>query len=150
MKLVILQLFSFWISAAFDTIEHNILIHRLQHWFGISSTALNLLSSFLSDRYQTVIASNYKSLSILLEYGVPQGSVLGPLLYSLYNTRPTPLLSAISKYTEIRSHFYADDTRIYLSFSPEVTSGFSLIESCIRDIFSWMVANKLSSIPNKT
>ena len=67
------------LSAAFDTIDHSILTHRLQHWFGISSTALNLLSSFLSDRFQTVIIRASKSNSVLLEYGVPQGSMLGPL-----------------------------------------------------------------------
>ena len=55
------------LSAAFDTIDHNILIHRLQHWFGISSTALNLSSSFFFDRYQTVIAFNYKSQPVSLE-----------------------------------------------------------------------------------
>ena len=115
--------------------------------FGISSTALNLLSSFLSDLYQTIIASNSKLQPILLEYGVPRGSVLIPILYSLYTT---PLLSVISKFPRIRSHFYADDTQIYLSFSPEVTTVFSLIESCIRDIFSWMVAYKLFVNPNKT
>ena len=92
------------LSAAFDTIDHNILIHRLQHWFGISSTALNLLSYFLSDRYQTIVASNSKSQQVLLEYGVPQGNVLGPLLYSLYTT---PLLSVRSKYPGIQ---------IYISF----------------------------------
>ena len=135
------------LSAAFDTIDHNILIHRLQYWFGISSTALNLLSSFLSDRYQTVIAYNSNSQPVLLKYGGPQGSVLGPLLYSLYTT---PLLSVISKYPGIRSHFYADHTQIYLSFSPEVTTVFSSIESFIRDIFSWTVANILSVNPNKT
>ena len=135
------------LSAAFDTFDHNFLIHRLQYWFGISSTALNSLSSVLSDRYQTVIACNSNLQPVLLEYGVPQGSVLGPLLYSLYTT---PLLSVISKYPGIRSHFYADDTQIYLSFSPEVTTVFSLIKLCIRDICSWMVANKLSVNPNKT
>ena len=135
------------LSAAFDTIDRNILIHRLQYWFGILSTALNLLPSFLSDRYQIVIACNSNSQPVLLEYGIPQGSVLGLLLYSLYTT---PLLSVIPKYPGIRSHFYADDTQIYLSFSPEETTVFSLIESCIRDIFSWMVANKLSVNPNKT
>ena len=74
------------LSAAFDTIDHSILTHRLQHWFDISSTALNLLSSFLSDRPQTVITPASKSNPVLLEYGVPQGSVLGPLLYSLHNS----------------------------------------------------------------
>ena len=72
------------LSAAFDTIDHSILTHRLQHWFGISSTAFNLLSSFLSDRFQTVITPASKSNPVLLEYGVPQGSVLGLLLYSLH------------------------------------------------------------------
>ena len=90
------------LSAAFDTIYHSILTHRLQHWFGISSTALNLLSSFLSDRFQTVITPASKSNPVLLEYGVPQGSVLGPLLYSLYTT---PLHSIISKYPGLRCHF---------------------------------------------
>ena len=64
------------LSAAFDTIDHSILTHRLQPWFGISSTALNLLSSFLSDRSQTVITPASKSNPILLEYGVLQYSVL--------------------------------------------------------------------------
>ena len=59
------------LSAAFDTIDHNILTHRLRHWFGISSTALNLLSAFLSDRFQTVITPASKSNPVLLEYGVP-------------------------------------------------------------------------------
>ena len=144
LKLVILLLF-YVISLLFLTLLTIIFqIHRLQHWFGISSTALNLLSTFLSDRYQTLIASNSKSQPVLLEYGVPQGSVLGPLLYSLYTIFTTLLLSVISKYPGIRRHFYADDTQIYLSFSPELTTVFSLIESCIKDIFSWMVANKLS------
>ena len=146
LKLVILLLFSCWISAAFDTTDHNILIHCLQHWFIILSTALNLLSSFLSDRYQTVVASNYKSQPVLLEYGIPQESVLGPLLYTLSTTL---LLFVISKYPGIRNHLHADDTQIYLLFSPELTAVFSLIESCIRNIFLWMVANKLSVNPNK-
>ena len=74
------------LSAAFDIIDHSILTHLLQHWFGISSTALNLLSSFLSDRSQTVITFASKSQSVLLEYDVLQGSVLGPLLYLLCMT----------------------------------------------------------------
>ena len=135
------------LSAAFDTIDHSILTHRLQHWFGISSTALNLLSSFLSDRSQTVITPASKSNPVLLEYGIPQGSVLGPLLYSLYTT---PLHSIISKYPGLCCHFYADDTQLCVSFSPELASAFTSIETCIKDIFSWMIGNKLSVNPDKT
>ena len=76
--------------------------------------ALNLLSSFLSDRHQTVVALKSKSQPILLEYGVSQGGVLGPLLYSLCTT---PLLSVISKYPGIHCHFYADDTHIFIFFT---------------------------------
>ena len=74
--------------------------------------------------------------------------MLGPLLYSLYTT---PLHSIISKYPGLRCHFYADDTQIYLSFSPELaSSAFTSIETCIKDIFSWMIGNKLSVNPDKT
>ena len=136
------------LSAAFDTIDHSILTHCLQHWFGISSTALNLLSSFLSDRSQTVITPASKSNLVLLQYGVPQDSVLGPLFYSLYTT---PLHSIISKYPGLRCHFYADDTQLYLSFFPELaSSAFTSIETCIKDIFSWKIGNKLSVNPDKT
>ena len=122
------------LSVAFDTIDLNILLHRFQYWFGFSSIALNLLSSFLSGRSQTVVTSELKAQPNLLEYGVPQGSMLGPLLDSLYTT---PLLSVISNYPGIQFHFYVDDTQIYLSFSPELTSlALSAIESSIRDVFS--------------
>ena len=74
--------------------------------------------------------------------------MLGPSLYFLYTT---PLLSVISNLPGIQCHFYADNTQIYLSFSPELaSSAFSTIESCIRDVFSWMISNKLSVNPNKT
>ena len=74
--------------------------------------------------------------------------MLGPLLYSLYTT---PLHSIISKYPGLCCHFYADDTQIYLSFSPELAfSAFTSIETCIKDTFSWMIGKKLSVNPDKT
>ena len=74
--------------------------------------------------------------------------MLEPLLYSL-NT--TPLFSVISNHPSIQCHFYAVDTQIYLSFSLGLNSlALSTIESCIRDVFSWMTSNKLSINPNKT
>ena len=63
------------LSAAFDTIDHSILTHRLQHWFSISFKAINLLSSFLSDKSQTIITSTSKSQPVSLKYGFPQGSM---------------------------------------------------------------------------
>ena len=96
------------IFAAFDTIDHNILLHRLKHWFGITSSAL---SSFLANRFQTVVASNSKSQPVLLEFGIPQDSFLGSLFYSLYTT---PFHSIISKYFGFRCHFYVDDTQMYI------------------------------------
>ena len=70
------------LSIAFDTIGHSILTYHLQFRFGISSTTLYLLSSFLSDRSQTVITFASKSQPVILYYDVPQGNMLGPLLYS--------------------------------------------------------------------
>ena len=129
------------LSATFDTIDHSIFTHRLQHWFGISFTALNLLSSFLSDRSQTVITPASKSNPVLLEYG----SVLGPLLYIQLH------FIQLYQYPALHCHFYVDDTQIYLSFSPElVSSAFTSIETCIKDIFSWMIGIKPSVNPDKT
>ena len=120
-------LFLLDLSAAFDTIDKNILLHRLKHWFGITSSVLPSLSSFLTNRFQTVEASNSKSQPVLSEFGIPQGSVLG---FSLYSQNTTPFHSIISKYPGIRCHFYADDTLIYISFSSEhVSSAVSIIES---------------------
>ena len=63
------------LSAAFDTTDHSILFNRLENWFGVSTTALNLLSSFLSGRFQVVVTSDVKSQRNLLEYGISQGNV---------------------------------------------------------------------------
>ena len=89
--------------------------NRLKNCFGVSSTALYLLSSFLS----VIVTSNLKSQPNVLEYGVPQCSVLGFLLHSLYTI---PLLSVISNHPGIQCHFNADDTQIYIWFSPELAS----------------------------
>ena len=75
------------LSAAFDSIDHNILSHRLEHLYGISGTSPNWFRPYLSNRTQTVTISNKLSQPTLLNFGVPQGSVLGPILFILY-TKP--------------------------------------------------------------
>ncbi len=135
------------LSAAFDTIDHNILLHRLTAWFGITDTALAWFQSYLSSRLSIVSTSGHKSSSVSVSCGVPQGSVLGPLLFILYTT---PLSSLISN-SPADHHLYADDTQLYLSFSPQsYTSNIVHLQSVIAQVSSWMSANLLSLNPNKT
>ena len=72
------------VSAAFDTIDHNTLANRLAEWYGVSGVALAWFKSYLCGRQQNITINKSFSDSSLLEHGVPQGSVLGPLLFSLY------------------------------------------------------------------
>src|SRR6218665_1812743 len=102
------------ISAAFDTIDHNILLKRLSAWFGFTDTALTWIQSYLYSRSFSVKTSDASSQSYPLTCGVPQGSVLGPLLLILYTT----LLSSLIKASSVDHHLYADDTQLFISFSP--------------------------------
>ena len=72
------------LSAAFDTIDHGKLLHLLEYKFGITGAALAWFGCYLSGRYQSVTINGQSSEPRLLEYGVPQGSVLGPLLFTVY------------------------------------------------------------------
>ena len=85
------------LSAAFETVNHSILLHRLRNWFGLHGTSLDWFPSYLTSRSQAVSIQNSPSSSSNLSSGVPRGSVLGPLLYPLYTT---PLLGLSSPRTE--------------------------------------------------
>ena len=135
------------LSAAFDTIDHSILLERLSSWFGITSTALSWLKSYLLNRSFYVNIDNSKSSVFQLLYGVPQGSVLGPLLFILYTT---PLSTVISN-SSANHHLYADDTQLFLSFSAsDFSHNITHLERTISNISNWMSANFLSLNPSKT
>ncbi|TWW54884.1 hypothetical protein D4764_0125770 [Takifugu flavidus] len=105
------------LTAAFDTDDHSILLQRLEHVIGIKGTALDWFRSYLSDRYQFAHVHGIPSSYIKVSHGVPQGSVLGPILFTLYML---PLGNIIQQHG-INFHCYASDTRPYLYMKPEET-----------------------------
>ena len=137
------------LSAAFDTIDHiNILLGYLKSWFGIGGTVLKWFASYLSDRCQTIkIGSTLSGLSKLI-YGIPQGSVLGPLLFSLY-TRPFSKI--IHLHPHIKFHFYVDDTQLYIHLSHKnASAALAKLNACLHDVQQWMSLSKPKLNPENT
>ena len=100
------------LSAAFDTIDHSTPLSCLQDWFGVGGSTLKWFSSYLTECYQGVkIGYTLSDLQKLL-FGVPQGSVLGPLLFSLYTS---PLSTLIGKHKGVNFHFYSTQLYVHLS-----------------------------------
>ena len=129
------------LSNAFDVIDHGIMLTRLQHSFGVTAEALDWMRSYISGRTQCVSVGLATSFNAHLCCGVPQGSVLGPKLYCIY-TKP---VGDIVKKHNLRYHYYADDTQIYLSIKPNENwaSERSAIETCVADVGGWMNRNIL-------
>ena len=135
------------LSSAFDTVDHNILLSRLSLNFGVSGPALSFLNSYLCNRTQSVLIGSSSSPALPVQTGVPQGSVLGPLLFSLYTT---PLSYIINNFS-IPFHFYADDTQLYISFSAnDSATSLAHLSTTLDSIHNWLNANYLSLNPSKT
>eukprot|EP00112_Aurelia_sp_Birch-Aquarium-sp1_P014365 Seg3097.1 transcript_id=Seg3097.1/GoldUCD/mRNA.D3Y31 product="putative RNA-directed DNA polymerase from transposon X-element" pseudo=true protein_id=Seg3097.1/GoldUCD/D3Y31 len=105
------------LSAAFDTVNHDVLLKRLKERCGVQGEALKWFESYLTDRFQMVKLKEITSKRVALHCGLPQGSVLGPLLFLVYIL----LLGDIIKSKGLQFHLYADDTQIYMSFTPTTT-----------------------------
>ena len=101
-------------SAAFDTIDHDTLVDSFSSLSGISGVVLDWFKSYLSDHVQCIKIGSILSDAKKLWYGVPQGSVLGSILFSLYTT---PLSKVTQNHPGISFQFYVDDTQLYMCIS---------------------------------
>ena len=136
------------LSAACDTIDHSILMSRLNSLYGVSGDALDWFKSYLSSRVQRVIIGDTVSECKDLNFGVPQGSVLGPKIYCMY-TKP---ISDIIAGHGLSHHCYADDTQLYIAIehSANLHSKLLRMERCVADIRNWMRHNMLKLNDDKT
>ena len=136
------------LSAAFDTITHQTLLSQMKTKFGIVDEAHRWLTSYLEGRTQSVMVSGAKSSAAPLTCGVPQGSVLGPGLFTNYSS---PVVSMIKSF-DISVHCYADDTQLYAHFIPGENESEVLarMERCIDKLRKWMHQNKLKLNDKKT
>ncbi len=119
------------LSSAFDTVDHGIMIDRLRQWVRISGSALDWFSSYLSVQSFSVSVDPYSSASAALSCGVPQGSILGPVLFALYMLL---LGIIINKFKGISYHCYVDDIQLYISFKPDNTDKLSVLHDCLSAI----------------
>ena len=121
-------------SAAFDTVQHDTLLNRLKSRFGVDGRALEWFASYLADRKQRVTVNDDLSSTFPLRQGVPQRSCLGPLLFTVYTSK---LFDIVREHLP-SVHCYADDTQLYLAFSPDAQgedeAALNAMRDCIHDL----------------
>jgi len=138
------------LSAAFDTIDHGILLDKLLKDFGIRDKALKWFKSYLQNRAFCVKVDKALSDFLCLMFGVPQGSLLGPILFILY----IKYLQKIAAKYGLSIQLYADDSQLYISFHPtrpsELDDVTDKINSCLAEIKDWMIRNFMKLNESKT
>ena len=135
------------LSAAFDTLHHTILLAQLHDMFGISGKALQWFTSYLFDRVQAVSDNGRVSSQKKLHYGVPQSSVLGPVLFILY----IQLLSEVISRCRYGHHKFAGDIQLHQSStSSDFHSLIVDVEQCVDSVGRRMTGNRLKLSNDKT
>jgi len=135
------------LSAAFDMVDHEILIQRLHVSYGISGNVLDWLKSFVTRRHQIVSFNERTAVTTDLLYGVPQGSVLGPLLFVMYTADVCDIVTAHG----LGNHAYADDHQMYVHCKPaDIKAAVSSFQVCFSEVERWMRANRLKLNADKT
>jgi len=132
------------LSAAFDTNDHNIIITHLSSWFGVHSSVVNWIKFyFLSHSLHIKFENELSSLHTFCS-SVPHGSVLGPLLFIMYTTPLSSLISSLS----LNNHLYADDTQLFFSFHPPDTdSSITHLQDALQQTSCMMTTNILTQTP---
>jgi len=132
-------------SKAFNSINHFFLCYKLKNWYGFSTTAIKLIFSYMSDRFQCVCSGDLFSDFVRVSKGVPQGSVLGPFLFSVYvNDFPTVL-------HHCSTHMYADDIQLYVSCDKtDICSGVNILNLELQRVGAWATLNELEINPRKS
>ena len=124
-------------AKAFDTVNHEILVKKLEY-YGVRGKSLALFQSYLSNRTQVVEVNGATSEKGLIKHGVPQGSILGPLLFLLY-------INDISQSSDVLKFFlFADDTTVFYSADPKDKNTEQILNTELEKVSSWLAANKLS------
>ena len=135
------------LSAAFDTVDHQILLSVLSNRFSVNSTALNWFQSYLTDRSQLFTHVGKQTPSFPVDCSVPQGSVFGPVGFISYTEDVVDLMDR----HHVRSHIYADDTQYYDSCRlNEIDSLRSCLSRCASDIDHWCRFRRLQLNASKT
>jgi hypothetical protein len=144
-QLTLLALFD--VSAAFDTVDHEILLERLSVTFGLSGAFYKWIDSFLRERSLCVVHGSSRSSWVPAQYGLPQGSVLGPILYIIYTSGLATLLTAHA----VSGQQYADDVQAYAHCLPSnAIEAVRIMSGTLDALETWMSSNRLRLNPSKT